>query len=96
MNTQALVAGSIIVAMLPLAVANATAPCSPYTYDATEAAGFYAWGAEIWQESNGIPGLQRTQTVCEDGSSLPKDTCISHKQYFALLSCAELFVTNAA
>ena len=34
-------------------------------------------GAEIWQETNGIEGLQKQRTSCSDGRVYEADTCLS-------------------
>lgn len=79
---------------VPALGASSPAECHPYTYtEAISVDEFYVHVGfqEIWQEDNDIPGLQRTQTVCEDGSSIPKDICITHKQYYGLISCLMLY-----
>lgn len=68
--------------------------CYSYTYtEAISVGEFYVHAGfqEVWQEANDIPGLQRQQTICEDGSSIPKDVCITHKQYYAQIACLMLY-----
>lgn len=86
----------VLAGIAPVSLATTAPSCTPFTYDATEVAGLYQYGSELWQESNGIPGLQRVNTICSDGSSLPRDTCILHKQTSAAATCANSFGQSLA
>lgn len=67
-----------------------TTGCTVRTQAATQAGDVYAWGAyEIWQETNGIQGLQRGSSSCESRPSLPADTCYTHSETRRLVLCAQ-------
>lgn len=80
-------------------VANA-ATCNPYTYETAVGVDAYylyltsyspALFLEVWEEANGVPGLQRVNTICSDGTSIPRDTCILHKETFGLVQCLSTY-----
>ena len=88
MRTNTLISIAALALAAPAAWAGGATGCSPTTTTPTaEAEGFYLYGQELWQESNGLPGLQRHQTPCTDGS-VAKDTCFTHTENNALLACA--------
>lgn len=94
MRTNALILVAALALAAPIGSAGGTAACDPNTTTPTaEVAGFYVYGQEVWQESNGLPGLQRQYTPCTDGG-IPKDTCFTHKENNALLACAITGPTN--
>lgn len=44
---------------------------------------------EVFQEGNGVDGLQRRSTACEDGSIIPADSCLyGYAAYCSPLSAA--------
>lgn len=86
---------AIVAAVMPLSgAAGAGEGCRVNTYAAIDlGGGLYMYGTakEFWQESNGVPGLQRTVSFCSGGPALPSDTCLVHSETFAALECgAEL------
>lgn len=61
----------------------------PTTYNSTQVDKYHMYGTakEFWEESNGIAGLQRSQTPCV-GFTISADTCITHSENGALVNCA--------
>jgi hypothetical protein len=90
-NKRSFVTALVILATtLPLSGAGAAeGACRVNTYDALDLGGYYLYGTakEIWQEGNGLPGLQRTASYCEDGTTLAPDACIWHSESFAAIEC---------
>lgn len=89
---------ALVAAVVPLSGAGAAATgCRVNTYSALElGGGYYMYGTakEIWQESNGEPGLQRTTSFCTGGAGIPADTCIVHSETFAALECGAEFAAG--
>lgn len=82
---------AMIAAVVPLTGASAAdaTGCRVTTYTAIESDGYYMYGAkELWEESNGLPGLQRSSSYCIGKSSIPEDTCIVHAETWRAVSCA--------
>lgn len=94
MNGKQIVLGAAVVALLsPLAGATDTTSCRVTTTTAFELDGHYMVGtaAEFWQEDNGIPGLQRSESSCLGRDALPADRCITHRENGALVSCLSTY-----
>ena len=72
--------------------------CALRTTEATWIAPYYVVGtaAEIWQETNGADGLQRTASSCVGHPALPADTCITHTENQALVACATSYAIALA
>jgi len=94
------VIGILVVALLaPFAGATAdTLGCYVRTSQALALGDHYVYGTakEIWEETNGIPGLQRADSPCIDGESLPRDLCVIHSENGALVACLSAFPTTLA
>lgn len=83
----------LVLTFAPTLVESSSAECDYYADPAVEVGEFYLHTGfrELWQESNDIPGLQRQQTFCSDGSSLPRDVCITHSAHYAQIACLMLY-----
>lgn len=83
-----------LLAALSLLVAGGAAPvdttgCTVRTVPAEKVGAFYLYGPyEVWQETNGIEGLQRGASSCANGASIPADTCFTHTENRQLQRCA--------
>jgi len=63
---------------IPIVSAVDTSGCSVTTSSGAIPLGqFYVKGTlgEIWEETNGLDGLQRRDSGCNDGRVIPSDTC---------------------
>jgi hypothetical protein len=66
------------------------------TSQATAFGDYYLFaGAELWEESNDIPGLQRFASSCIGRASLPADTCVTHTENGALVGCLSEYPYHA-
>lgn len=99
-NGKRIVLGLLALAIVaPIAgAATDTRGCYVRTYSALMIGDMYVYGVatEFWEESNGIDGLQRTASPCLEGDPLPADLCITHKENYALVSCASTYTTTTA
>lgn len=87
----------LLLGLVPVAFAAGSDACTPPTQPAFAVGNHYVWvppsgsimgiSVELWQESNGAPGLQRGSTSCVDGTSIPRDTCITHTVTSQLITC---------
>lgn len=83
----------------PLAgAATDSTGCFVRTTQAIEFAPYYMVGtaAEFWEETNGIAGLQRSDSGCIGRPALPADTCITRTENTALVSCSAEFLASLA
>ena len=71
---------ALALAMPIVSATTNTEGCDVTTTPAMELPnGIYMQGTayNIWQEANGIPGLQFYKTSCDDGREFPRDECIA-------------------
>lgn len=83
-----------LLAAASVLVAGGAAPvdatgCNVRTAPAEKAGPFYRYGTyEIWQETNGVGGLQRGESPCGGTRSIEADTCYTHTENRQLQRCA--------
>lgn len=51
---------------------------------------------EFWEETNGVAGLQRSDSPCVGHAPIPADRCITHTENNALLACASAYPATFA
>lgn len=51
---------------------------------------------EFWEETNGVAGLQRSESPCIGQPTLPADRCITHTENGALIACATSYPATVA
>lgn len=77
-KTTYLIAAVLVGVAFPIVSAVDTSGCFVRTStEATALGSFYVKGTlgEIWEETNGVDGLQRRDSGCSDGRVIPSDTC---------------------
>lgn len=87
-RTATYLCASLLAAIsFPVAFAGEGASCFYETDpNAIPVGNFYVQGlGSYWEESNGIPGLQDTPGGCNDGTTIPRDSCIVYET--AVLQC---------
>ena len=74
----ALVLAAIAVTTLPVGSAADPSQCFVETTPALALQGYYVRGTlyEVWEEKNGVPGLQMRQSACIGGGFVPPDACV--------------------
>lgn len=78
MRTTTYLCAALLLGVTPvISAATDTTGCYVKTSAATALGGYYVVGTlgEIWEETNGISGLQRRDSGCDDGRTLASDTC---------------------
>lgn len=93
---MALVLGTATVAPLAGVTATDTTGCNVDTSSTTgdfqmDDERYYSLGVELWQESNGVDGLQRSASWCKGRASIPADTCVTHSETGSLVNCGTRF-----
>lgn len=96
---RSLVVPLVLLTLVPLVSAGPPpSNCNVYTHFSVSVGAFhlyiptsnpipFATYPELWQESNGIDGLQRGSSWCTGGPSIPADTCITHSVTFQAVNC---------
>ena len=77
-KTTYLIAAILVGVGIPVVSAVDTSGCWVRTSaDANALGSFYVKGTlgEIWEETNGVDGLQRRDSGCSDGRVIASDTC---------------------
>ena len=97
MNKKLVAAGFLAaMAVMALPVGGATDPgqCLIETTPALALKGYYVRGTlyEVWQETNGIPGLQLRQSACIGGGFLAPDACVLSTDAANAAPCSNAYV----
>lgn len=93
-TTTWLCAALLVTGFVTVASATDATGCRVYTTSATKVGDYYlrpTW-QEIWEETNGLPGLQMNASGCSGGRIIPSDTCFVLGPE-GLISCTIAYAT---